>query len=400
MIMSSIPSHAASPALAVKHTGKTMLVHYMPWFQSKAFSGAWGWHWTMAHFKPDKVVANRREIASKHYPLLGPYDSSDPDALEAQVAWMKLAGVDGAILDWYGSHNYNDYGSINKASRLFAAWAARAGLKVAICYEADSLRRVIEGGAFGTDASELGKQDLEELKSKWFNTPAYLRLQGRPVLLVFGIKQLQGGQWNEVLSGATTAPLLLCGDIPETPAEGAYAWPPMHLAGGGNLDLEKLLNFLDTFYHQSTGWKGSAGLVCPGFNDIYGPAGVRSSYGSIDPRGTVTFQRTLDRALRSTCPFAQIVTWNDYGEGTEIEPTVENGFAYLELLQKARQEADPSFAFTAVDLRLPQRLYLLRKRFKGNAAAMAVLDQAAACIFAGQTGQAGKLLAYLETGKK
>src|SRR4051812_7107193 len=26
-----------------------ILAHYMPWFESKATSGTWGWHWTMGH---------------------------------------------------------------------------------------------------------------------------------------------------------------------------------------------------------------------------------------------------------------------------------------------------------------------------------------------------------------
>ena len=32
-----------------------MMAHYMPWFQSKAFSGAWGWHWTMDFSVPSQA---------------------------------------------------------------------------------------------------------------------------------------------------------------------------------------------------------------------------------------------------------------------------------------------------------------------------------------------------------
>ena len=38
-----------------------------------------------------------------------PYDSADPVALEYHVALMKLAGIDGVIVDWYGMDNFNDY---------------------------------------------------------------------------------------------------------------------------------------------------------------------------------------------------------------------------------------------------------------------------------------------------
>ena len=62
--------------------GKTLLVHYMPWYASKPVSGKWGWHWTMNHFNPDKMDENgQRELATHDPPLIGPYDSGDPDAL-------------------------------------------------------------------------------------------------------------------------------------------------------------------------------------------------------------------------------------------------------------------------------------------------------------------------------
>src|SRR5438105_4887827 len=31
---------------------KPVMVHYMPWFVSRPYSGSWGWHWTMNHFNP------------------------------------------------------------------------------------------------------------------------------------------------------------------------------------------------------------------------------------------------------------------------------------------------------------------------------------------------------------
>ena len=35
---------------------KLILAHYMPWYETKAVSGQWGWHWTMNKFQPDKVT--------------------------------------------------------------------------------------------------------------------------------------------------------------------------------------------------------------------------------------------------------------------------------------------------------------------------------------------------------
>src|SRR5215470_5926416 len=55
-----------------------IMVHYMPWYQTPATSGVWGWHWTMDHFNPNLKDENgKQSIASHYYPLTGPYDSSD-----------------------------------------------------------------------------------------------------------------------------------------------------------------------------------------------------------------------------------------------------------------------------------------------------------------------------------
>ena len=62
-------------------------------------------------------------------------------------------------------------------------------------------------------------------------------------------------------------------------------------------------------------------------------------------------------------PQIQLVTWNDYGEGTMFEPTHEQGYRSLEVVQEARRkESGGKFPFAAEDLRLPARLYALRKK--------------------------------------
>ena len=62
-------------------------------------------------------------------------------------------------------------------------------------------------------------------------------------------------------------------------------------------------------------------------------------------------------------PQIQLVTWNDYGEGTMFEPTHEHGYRSLEIVQEARRkEGGGKFPFSLEDLRLPARLYAFRKK--------------------------------------
>ena len=62
-----------SLSFAQDTTRTLIMVHFMPWFQTKAVHGYWGWHWTMNHYDPDSINQNgERAIASHYYPLTGP----------------------------------------------------------------------------------------------------------------------------------------------------------------------------------------------------------------------------------------------------------------------------------------------------------------------------------------
>src|ERR1017187_10349760 len=106
-----------SCTIAVCASPKPVMVHYMPWFQTPYSLGgtSWGYHWTMNYFNPNVLTNGNREIDSWYYPLIGPYDSIDPAVLEYHVLLMKLGGIDGVIVDWYGQDNYYDY-QIGRAS--------------------------------------------------------------------------------------------------------------------------------------------------------------------------------------------------------------------------------------------------------------------------------------------
>ena len=58
-----------------------------------------------------------------------------------------------------------------------------------------------------------------------------------------------------------------------------------------------------------------------------------------------------------------------------VEPTVEYGYRDLEIIQEHRQQhLDPDFAFGTNDLRIPLRLYQLRRAAGTHAALNAALE--------------------------
>ena len=86
-----------------------ILAHYMPWYMARPHSQIWGWHWTMGTFDPEGRKGGQPTIASHYHPIIGPYDSADPDVIEYHALLMKLAGIDGVVIDWYGTVDYLDY---------------------------------------------------------------------------------------------------------------------------------------------------------------------------------------------------------------------------------------------------------------------------------------------------
>ncbi|MBS2006757.1 MAG: glycoside hydrolase family 99-like domain-containing protein [Cyanobacteria bacterium SZAS TMP-1] len=365
-----------------------ILAHYLPWFESRPTSKAFGWHWTMNHFDPSKMSKGRRQAASHYDPLMGLYDSSDPYALECQVLLMKIAGIDGVMLDWYGRDNYFDYVALDRNTQKMIDAAQKVGLQFAVMYEDRVVSKMISGGVLKeADAVSHGHDMLLWMEQNWFKRPAYVKVDGRPLLAVFGPLYYQGDSWQKMFQGLTPPPLLFTEYEPKAGANGAFYWPSPR--GGGKQSKQKL----DAYYEKSKEWRFSIPCAYPRFDDIYEQAGVHPSYGSIKDRGGKTFRQTLERALKSGQPVVQIATWNDWGEGTQIEPSVEFGYRDLEVTQDLRRKLiDKNFKYTAEDLRLPVQLYFLRRRMGVTPAEQANLDKAAKLLAEGKTAEASQLL--------
>jgi hypothetical protein len=93
----------------------------------------------------------------------------------------------------------------------------------------------------------------------------------------------------------------------------------------------------------------------------------------------------------------QVVTWNDYGEGTIVEPTLDYGVRDLGILQDfRRQYLDAGFAYHTNELGLALRLYNLRRQAATNAIISAELDRVFTNAVSGNLALAGLQLTGLE----
>jgi hypothetical protein len=377
---------------------KVVMVYYMPWYTAKSFSGGWGWHWTMDHFNPDMVSASgERQIASWYHPLIGPYDSSDPAVLEYHVLLMKLSGVDGVIVDWYGSANFLDYGTNNQATMRLFQFTRRAGLKFSICYEDQTIQHMIDGNYLpAADAIFHAQQEMLYLQTNFFPDASYIRLKGRPVLLNFGPQHfMANSNWVDVFSmlAATNEPAFFTEDNRLPVGTGAFSWPPMWMSQapgtGGVLSGAALKGYLADFDQKAGAWPAFISSAFPRFHDIYQRAGVRNYWGYLGDRHGDTLRETLSRGLTNSSTIVQIVTWNDFGEGSMVEPTEEYGFRDLGIIQDLRRQyLESDFSRNTNDLCMALQFYNLRRQYMTNTVLSAELDRIFTNIVAGQLDKA------------
>jgi hypothetical protein len=394
LLLAALSSFFGAAPIASRAASKTVMVYYMPWYTAKPYSDGWGWHWTMNHFNPDRVNASgERQIASWYYPLIGPYDSSDPAVLEYHVLLMKLAGVDGVIVDWYGSADYLDYGTNNQATVKLFQFTRKAGLKFSICYEDQTIQHMIDGNSLAAgDAIFHAQKEMLYLQTNFFPDASYLRLKGQPVLLNFGPQYfMMSSNWEGIFSvlGPTNQPAFFTEDNRLSGSTGAFNWLPMWMSQapgtGGVLSGAALKSYLADFDQKAGNWPAFISSAFPRFHDIYQRAGVRNYWGYLGDRHGDTLRETLSRGMTNSSAIVQIVTWNDFGEGSMVEPTREYGYRDLGIIQDCRRQyLESNFSRNTNDLTMALRFYSLRRQYLTNIVISAELDRIFTNIVSGR----------------
>lgn len=317
-----------APVNVTKTNPMKLYVHYMPWFETKETNnGNWGMHWTMANKNPDNVDASgKREIASHFYPLIGPYASSDEAVIEYHLLLMKYSGVDGILIDWYGTQTENDYALNKRNTEVIVKVLDKVGLNFAIVYEDQTLREKAEGEARVTQA----KADMKYLEDNFFNKSSYIKIKDKPLLLDFGPQVLNNpADWTNIFSSMKTKPTFvtlyghsdgLANNAENKNASGEFIW----------VDATPM----ETKYAKKDNFEVFFGGAYPGFKDYYKEGGWGDAVlAPIDYKNGTLFGDLLKMAKDKNVNYLQLITWNDFGEGTMIEPTKEFEYQFLTQLQ-------------------------------------------------------------------
>lgn len=317
-----------------------LVAHYLPWFSgaAPAESGRppWG-HWKWDGGGPSRDPERRRDdgsrdIAAVRYPLIGPYDSASPAVVRYHLRTAAAAGVQAFLVLWYGPGSDTDH-----RISLLLEEAQRAGIKVALCYEEKTNFPPYRRPACRDELIDTVAADLSYVLTHYGSHPAYLKRNGKPFVCQFngsgafriGPKYLTSLEWQQVLSrlggGIVYGRQGLEGAY-HPPVAAAYDWwsnqsgaSERFARGAAELRDAGRLDFFVT-------------MLCPGFDDtgVWGwGAGPRKQ----ERDGLRTLRHTFDRAFDGGPELVQVVTWNDFNEGTQVEPTREDGFWYLDAVE-------------------------------------------------------------------
>jgi len=350
-----IYNQGATPANWVKTEGPKILAHYMPWnigptYKSQegnlnAYIGHWrgddNWR------NPTQIVdGDKSLIASREYPLTGPYDGRADHLLRYQNALMKLAGIDGVIICWYSCYtNIWDFGQNQTIATNMIRIMEEANQEFAI---------MLEDWPMNTDAAGMGynmQGNVTWLRQNWFTKSNYIKVpNGKNLLFCFGPQHASTQSAVTANDIYFVSAAWYVGDWPDS----KYPWPEP----ATNLSTQEHL----TYNYNAASYANSlykVASIWPQFWDCYKDSYPNTRYPVYQYDNGVLWQQTWEMAM-ATNPWAiQLVTWNDWGEGTVIEPSRERGYNELEFLQNRMREIDPSFPYTAEDLRYPLEIYKL-----------------------------------------
>ena len=357
------PDKAGTPNAAPHLRDIDVLCHYMTWFSRAEVDGEtryehWGWQGNGPHHDPRQITGSWRDIASVDYPRIGPYDSNDPDVIDYHILTAQAAGIQCFVVDWYGPDSH-----VNKSLLSLMDRAAALHFNVAICYEEKTCFPDWNQITTRQEAVDKALKDFTYLRETILTHPAYWHKNDQPAVFVFngwgdwpglGQKLFTADEWQQIFEQSQTTHIQLVRQNVSDYANvrAGYGWcgdadyRSWFYRTGDQMLLDNKLDFY-------------VGSASPGFDDrgVWGWGNKPRFEASL---GTANFADYCQHFEHSQSDTIQLVTWNDFEEGTIIEPTAQFGNLYLEYTQQALARITGRPAHPQA-LELPYRWFFYKK---------------------------------------
>jgi len=304
------------------------LAFYYGWYGNPQVSQRW-YHWKNVD------TAKKHIDESTHYPALGAYDSHDPKLIETHLREAKQAGLTGFIVSWWARGDFHDQGM-----PLILDAAQKQGMKITVYYETVPPRDkpTVEGAV----------DDLSYIVEKYANHPAWLRVHKKPVIFVYGraVGQVKVEGWENIITAFNArnpAGAVFIGDQISPKAagvfDGIHTYNPTGLTKGKSVD--EIRSWAKTTFPEWVRIAGPQGIACitiiPGYDDSVQPS-RQPPRPITDRHNGETYRVMWQEAIAANPDWIIVTSWNEWHEGSEIEPSVELGDRELKTtLQFARK---------------------------------------------------------------
>ena len=315
------------------------------------------------------------------YPSIGPYNSGDPEVMRWHIRSAKAAGVSAFLL--FVNRWREESGLTDRLLNI----AHEEGFKIGFIEHHGSLGvRSLENPEFAPERSEAGSRNvppselnaaigrLTAMMTRWKSHPAYLRIKGKPMIVIpYMVESIVPSEFNhlttmvkrgvgEDLYVVAIVPHVYWYMFPQSIIEKNSAkkitreWAEAgidcftHWTPNGMVTLDQTTrNAVNrAVVADSRKWgKNSMIPVMPGFNDDEWRPGATQAKTS--PRGDGrNWREQIISARRARPDFIFIQSWNEWHEGSQIEPSVNytEPYQYLKILASSlgkswRQPPDP-----------------------------------------------------------
>jgi len=299
---------------------RRVMAFYYPWYGTPDGPGGHGKsvHW-------GRIDPEKKDIqASTHYPAQGAYDSLDPSLIDRHCTWAAEAGIDTLILSWWGHGRYSD-----RAVPLILDACEKHNLSATLYYETCPNPKTAEATA----------RDIARALATYAAHPAFLKVAGKPVVFIYGraVGQLGLDQWLRVavlLNERVPTGVVLIGDHFSDAAarvfDGLHTYntagqirqkPPDEVRDWARTRFPKWVALADKAHRISTL------TVIPGYDDTK----TRTPGLAVPRHNGQSYRIQWEEAIRADPHWVLITSFNEWHEGSEIEPSAEFGHTYLDL---------------------------------------------------------------------
>jgi hypothetical protein len=299
---------------------RRVMAFYYPWYGVPEGPGGAGRtvHWS-------KIDATSHDIAaSTHYPVLGAYDSHDPKVIDQHCQWAKAAHIDTLIVSWWGHGDYTD-----RAMPQILDACERHGLAACIYYETVPKPQTAETAA----------KDIIRVLEKYGRHKAHLKVDGKPVVFIYGraVGQLGLMGWLEavkLVNAGYRGGAMLIGD--QFSYGAARVFDGVHtyntagsLAGRSLAEAQKwAAGTYQSWVQLADGAdKISTITVIPGYDDTK----IRKPGLAVERHDGELYRIQWEQAMAADPHWVIVTSFNEWHEGSEIEPSLEYGSKYIEM---------------------------------------------------------------------